>query len=117
MNARERIAELLEDETRSFRSIGRELGVSDWLVRKTARELNDDRRPMRQRRSRSQEPPSAEVSPLVSWLVFGGFLAVLALAIWAGARSKPPLDSTDFPYGFYPNPYTERTDDETQFTQ
>ena len=53
---RERIAELLEDDARSFRSIGRELGVSDWLVRKTARDLQGDPRPMRQRRSLPQEP-------------------------------------------------------------
>jgi hypothetical protein len=88
---RERIAELLEDESRSFRSISRELGVSDWLVRKTARELYNDPRPMRQHRSRSHEPP-AEESSLTGWLVFGGVVGFLALAIWAATRWPPPPD-------------------------
>ena len=86
---RERIAELLEDESRSFRSISRELGVSDWLVRKMARELYNDPRPMRQQRSRSHEPP-AEESSLAGWVVFGILVAGLAVAIWAGARWAPP---------------------------
>jgi transposase len=86
---RERIAELLEDETRSFRSIGRELGVSDWLVRKIARELDGDPRPMKQRPSRPQEP-TEEVSTLTGWLVFGGVIGFIALAIWAGVRWTPP---------------------------
>jgi hypothetical protein len=92
---RERIAELLEDETRSFRSIGRELHVSDWLVRKTARELYGDPRPMKQRRSRSGEPPPEEISPLIGWLVFGGVIGCFALAVWAGARWMPPPESPE----------------------
>lgn len=116
---RHRIAELLLDETRSFRSIGRELGVSDWTVRKIARELDGDSRPMKQRRSYSYETPdeAGDLSPTVSWLMFGGFIAVLALGIWAGLRRTPPLSSADFPHGFYPNPRTERTNDETEFPE
>jgi hypothetical protein len=87
---RERIAELLEDETRSFRSIARELGVSDWLVRKTARDLYNDPRPMRQRRSYSDDAPPEEVSPVAGWLVFGSIIAAIALAIWSGLRWTPP---------------------------
>lgn len=117
MSVRARIAELLGDETRSFRSIGRELGVSDWLVRKTARDLYDDPRPMKQRRSRSKEPPAEDVSAVVGWLTFGGFVAVLALSIWAGVRWAPPLNSVDFPRGLYPNPPPERMDDETEFPE
>lgn len=113
---RERIAELLDDETRSFRSIARELGVSDWLVRKTARELYDDPRPMRQRAPR-RDVPTADVSPLVGWLVCGGFAAMLALIIWAGVRSVSPPDSTDFSHGLYQNPQTERTDNETEYPE
>jgi hypothetical protein len=111
-NDRERIAELLEDETRSFRSIGRELNVSDWLVRKIARELDGDPRPMRQHRSRSQEPPAEEVSPLVGWLVLGGIVACVALAIWAGSRMPP--QSPDFSTNPYPDSSTQRRLDETQ---
>lgn len=89
---RERIADLLEDETRSFRSISRELGVSDWLVRKTARELYGDPRPMKRRPSQSDGTPE-EVSALTCWLVVGGVVGFLALAIWAGARWTPPFES------------------------
>ena len=116
---REQIAELLQDESRSFRSISRELGVSDWLIRKTARDLYGDPRPMKQRRSHSSTAPNGteDLSPPGSWFVFGGFVAVLALAIWAGVRWAPPLDSTGFAHGFDPNSPTERTDDETQFPE
>lgn len=112
----ERIAELLEDETRSFRSIGRELGVSDWLVRKTARELHGDPRPMRQRCSRSQEPPAEEVSPIVGWLIFGGFILGTAFLIWIGARSAPPPPPESFTRLYPPSP-TERRLNETEFPE
>ena len=90
---RDRIADLLQDESRSFRSIGRELGVSDWTVRKIARELDGDPRPMKQRCSQYEELDGTDdLSAVSSWLVFGGFVAVLALAIWAGTRWVPPSD-------------------------
>ena len=90
---REAIESLLrEDEARSFRSISRELGVSDWLVRKKAREFYGDPRPMKQRRSQSDETPVEEASPLTGWLVFVSVVGFLALAIWAGARWTPPPD-------------------------
>lgn len=116
---RVRIAELLQDEKRSFRSIGREFGVSDWTVRRIARELDGDPRPMKQRRSYSYETPdeSGEMSPAVSWLMFGGFVAVLGLSIWAGFRWAPSLDSMDFPHGFYTDPHTGRTSHETEFPE
>lgn len=92
---RERIVEmLLEDPPPSCRAVSRATGYSDWTIRKIARELDGDPRPMRQRRS--QEPPAEETSPLIGWLIFGGFVAVLALAVWGGTRCAPPLDSTDF---------------------
>jgi hypothetical protein len=86
---RDRIAAALADETKSFRAVGRDLGLSDWLVRKVARELDGDPRPMRQpRTSRSDDPE--ELSALGCWLTFGGIVAVLALAIWGGGRWNPP---------------------------
>jgi hypothetical protein len=88
---RSRIEELLQDETRSYRSIGRELGISDWTVRKVARQLSQDTRPMRQRPPHSDETAEG-VSPLTSWLVFGSVVGFLALAIWAGTRWPPPSD-------------------------
>jgi transposase-like protein len=89
---RERIAELLQDPRLSYRAIGRELGISDWTIRKVARELDGDSRPMRQRRSHSDEIPPDEVSPVTGWLVFGGIVATIVLAIWAGSRWAPPPD-------------------------
>lgn len=102
----------------SCRAISRQTGYSDWTIRRIKRELIGDDRPMKQRRQGDDPPPdSGDASPLVSWLFFGGFIAVLALAIWAGVRCAPPIDSTDFPHGFYPNPRTERTNDETEFPE
>lgn len=110
---RTRIAERLQDETRSYRSLSRELGVSDWLVRKVAREVYADPRPMRRRRARSEETPAEEVSAATSWLAFGGFGFILAFAIWAAVRWSPPREYRDFPPVFYPGSSTERNDDET----
>ncbi len=112
---RARIEEALQDETRSYRSLSRELGVSDWLIRKVARGVHADPRPMRRRRSRSAETPAEEVSAATSWLVFVGVVAAIVFAIWAGVRWGPPLEYRDFPPGFDPGSSTERKDDETQF--
>lgn len=88
-DGREHIAELLEDPSLSYRAIGRELGISDWTVRRVAHELDGDARPMRHRLSRPQEP-TGEVSALTSWLVLGGVVAFFVLAIWVGTRWPPP---------------------------
>jgi hypothetical protein len=92
---RERIiGMLLEDPPPSCRAVSRATGYSDWTIRKIARELDGDPRPMKQRRSQPQEPAD-EVSPLVGWLIFGGIVAVIALSIWAGARWTPPPESPE----------------------
>lgn len=90
---RDRIAVALEDETKSFRAVGRELGLSDWLVRKVARELDGDPRPMRQPRSPQSYEPTEELSATTAWLIFGGVIGALALAIWLGTRWNPPPQS------------------------
>ena len=110
---RARIVEGLQNETRSYRSLSRELGVSDWLIRKVAREVYADPRPMRRRRSRSAEAQAEEVSVATGWLFFGGIVLALAVAIWAAVRWAPPPEYRDFPPGFYPGSSTERNDDET----
>lgn len=117
---RDRIVEmLLEDPPPSCRAVSRATGYSDWTIRKIARELDGDPRPMKRQHTHSYETPdeSADVSPVVSWLIFGGFLVVLAAAIWAGVRYVPPLDSTAFRHGFYPNLHAERMDNETEFPE
>ena len=99
---------LIKDPTRSCRSIARETGYSDWTIRKIARRIRGDDRPMRQPRSPIYEAAyeSPDVSPVVAWLGFGVFLAVLALAIWAGLRYLPPVDPRDFPPVFHSDPST-----------
>jgi len=60
-------------------------------AREIARELDDDPRPMKQRRSQYEAPDgTGGLSLGSSWLVFSGFVVVLALAIWAGTRLAPP---------------------------
>ncbi len=43
----QRIEQLLDDASFSCRAIARETGYSDWTIRKIARELDGDSRPMR----------------------------------------------------------------------
>lgn len=111
------VEELLGDESLSYREVARRVGCSDWAVRKAARQLDGDPRPMKQRCSPSDEPSGNEVSPLVSWLVFGAALSFFASATWVSVRWMPPLESTDFPHGFYCNPPPERMDDETDYSE
>lgn len=89
---RARIEQFLEDPSLSCRAIARETGYSDWTIRRIARELDGDSRPMRQRRSPSDQIPPDEISPVTSWFVFGGIVAATVLAIWAGVRWAPPPD-------------------------
>ena len=79
---RQRIEELLADPSRSYRSISRETGYSDWTIRRVQRDLDGDARPMKQPRYPPEE--SEDVSPILGWLVFGSVVAVLVLMIWAG---------------------------------
>jgi hypothetical protein len=81
---------LLQDPAPSCRAVSRATGYSDWTIRKIARELNGDPRPMRQPRCYSTPEVAADISPLTGWLVFGGLIAGLALTVWAGARHLPP---------------------------
>jgi hypothetical protein len=91
---RERIVEmLLEDPPPSCRAVSRATGYSDWTIRRIARELDDDPRPMKQRRLQSDELPTEEISPWTGWLVFGGVVGFFALATWAGVRWMPPPEA------------------------
>lgn len=44
---RERIGELLQDESLSYREIAREAGCGDWTVRRIARDLDGGETPMK----------------------------------------------------------------------
>ncbi len=104
---RERIEEmLLEDPPPSCRAVSRATGYSDWTIRKIARELDGDPRPMKQHRSRPQES-TEEVSAVTSWLVFGGVVALFALAIWVRVRWGPLPESPESP-DMSPRPFDYR---------
>ncbi len=85
---RERIAEALQDETKPFRAIARELGVSDWVVRRVHREVSGDDRPMRGARTRDDPPEDAAAGS--SWLALGCLIVGVVVLIWIGARRMPP---------------------------
>jgi hypothetical protein len=85
-----RIEELLQDESRAYRSIASECGVSDWLVRRIARQLNGDSRPMKNAR-RTPDNDSDEPLGLGGWAVLAGLGAAIVGAIWLGMR-RPPGD-------------------------
>jgi hypothetical protein len=78
---RERIERLLQDPTRSCRAISRDTGSSDWTIRKIARELDGDPRPMKRRRSSSAPEPPPDASSLTAWIVFGSVILGLAFTI------------------------------------
>ncbi len=79
---RARIEELLQDKARSFRSIAREVGCSDWVVRARSREIAGDLRLMknaqRSRRRDDDGPPTDDAS-LPWWIV--PVLAVAGIGI------------------------------------
>ena len=87
---RARVKELLQDEARSFRSIAREVGCSDWVVRAISREIAGDSRPMkRARRSRhkADDDPPADDASLAWWVGPVLVIAGIGLALLLGRRS------------------------------
>lgn len=86
---RARIEELLQDKARSFRSIAREVGCSDWVVRARSREIAGDSRPMkRAQRSRRRDddgPPTNDAS-LAWWVGPVLVIAGIGLALFLGRR-------------------------------
>lgn len=80
-------AALQEDDTRSYRSIADEFGVSDWTVRSIARQLSNDPRPMK--RSRAARYSTAEPSRGGGWIA-AAIIAVTIGAVWLGVRYMPP---------------------------
>jgi hypothetical protein len=86
---RERIADLLADESLSFRAIGRMTGASDWSVRRIAREIAGDETPMKRRYS-PQDDARTDVLPALSWTIWGGAIGLVCLGIWALVRIAPP---------------------------
>jgi len=91
----ETVAQLLGDESLSLNEIARLAGCSSWSVRKFARELDGDERPMKRPRT-SARAPSHDTATSDSdglsgcgWLILGGIvLAVIALRMM-GPKSDP----------------------------
>lgn len=86
---RDQVQRLLEqDKGRSFRSIARELGCSDWTVRSIARRVNSDPRPMKQRRSIPHD--DADPSGIAGLGVLAGLVALFGGLIWLMVRAARP---------------------------
>jgi hypothetical protein len=82
----DRIRDLLADETLSFRAVAREVGCSDWTVRRIAREFDGDPRPMK----RGSRVPQSEGSEIGAWVRLALFVGLLALGLWFSCRGTPP---------------------------
>ncbi len=84
------VEELLQDKARSFRSIAREVGCSDWAVRAIWREIAGDSRPMkkaRRSRRRADAGSASDDASLAWWVV--PVLAVAGIGIALLLRRGP----------------------------
>lgn len=88
---RDLVEELLEDESLSLREIARRAGCSDWTVRRIARELCGDPRPMKSAYAKingGERPPQ-----ILGWIGLALTATVVGLVIWAGLRGLPPTET------------------------
>jgi hypothetical protein len=82
---------LLDDPTRSCRSIADEFGISDWSVRAIVRRLNNDPRPMKSPRHKARNDEAAGVG---GWAILAAIdAAAIGLIAWAARR--PPEDQNN----------------------
>jgi hypothetical protein len=84
------VAQLLEDESLSYREIGRRAGCSDWTVRRIARELASDSRPMKFQSYENNE--NDEPLGFAGWGVLAGIASLFIGAVWLWKRGMPPPD-------------------------
>ncbi len=96
----ELVERLLGDESLSFNQIADLAGCSSWSVRKFARELAGDTRPMKggAQTAPRRDVPASEPLGVVGWLVIGAVAIAFTVLCIIGARHKP---------GEWP-PYPER---------
>jgi hypothetical protein len=91
---RARIEELLlQDPAPSCRAVSRMTGISDWSIRKIARELDGDPRPMRRSHSERPDQSDDDALPMTGWVVLVVVVGCFAMMIWAGARWTPPPET------------------------
>lgn len=86
---RARIEELLQDETLSYREIARQTGASDWTVRRIARDVAGDVRPMK----RARHEHAVEPLGLASWAILAGLGGIFVGALWFLGRGMSPPDA------------------------
>jgi hypothetical protein len=90
---RDYIEDLLQDETLSFREIGRRTGFSDFTIRAAARKVAGDPRPLKSPRSRSDDSDDeGESLGLGGWAVLAGITGLFIGAIWLWGRNMGPPD-------------------------
>lgn len=82
MTRADRVKALLADKQLSYRAIAREVGCSDWTVRRIARE--QDWRPMK---STHDETVGA-----ATWVGLAVTVAAVALTVWVRLRQSPPRE-------------------------
>lgn len=82
------VADLLQDESLSFREIARRANCSDWSVRSIARELADP--------ESSPQARNAKYQPLTTtdWAIVAGFTIVIIGGICFFAWRMPPNGGT-----------------------
>lgn len=79
---RELVLRLLQDDSLSFREIGRRANCSEWSVRSIARSLETETAPDEE----VAEPTSRD------WLVLAGVVAAVFFGFWILGRGFPPRD-------------------------
>jgi hypothetical protein len=79
------VAELLQDESLSFREVARRAHCSDFSVRAIARELASDY---------SADDETVESGPLTAteWWIFAGIATLIFGSVCFAAWRMPPLD-------------------------
>jgi hypothetical protein len=91
----ETIASLLEDESLSLNEVARITGCSSWSVRKFARDLAGDTRPMKTPRvtasERANDGPASESESLggCGWIVLGVIAAAFVVLCFVGPKRDP----------------------------
>lgn len=86
------VEELLQDETLSLREIARRADCSDWTVRRIARELDGDYRPIKSGDAQSADDPES-LPGVFGWIGLAVTVTVVGLMVWAGLRGLPPTET------------------------
>ena len=91
MTRDDRVKALLTDEKLSYRAIAREVGCSDWTVRRIARE--QEWGPMKSSHD--------ETVGVATWVGLAVTVAAIGLRVWMRLRESPPTETSS--RSFWPN--------------